>query len=145
MKIPTTFIPEKKLENKIEFLLKEKPLPQINKNEIPSYALQEKGDYLMMGEGSFHNAPNNRKIEHAKFYFSLQGKEHKLYIDGDTTKIDEQLVDLESMMIFYLFEIALTSFYEHEYGHQKSWESDMVYFTKKVYNELVKIVDKSIV
>ncbi|MDP2907398.1 MAG: hypothetical protein Q8O03_05650, partial [Nanoarchaeota archaeon] len=96
MKVPETFLPEKKLDNKVESLMKEKPLPQIGKDAIPRYALQENEDYLVMRGGIIINMTDCKKITSSTFYFTIAGEEHKLYIGNEAVmKLDEKFVSLE--------------------------------------------------
>lgn len=141
MKIPNIFVPEKKLDYKVEELLKEKPLQnsQSNKDEIPRYAVQEDGDYLIMRRGIFTNMPNHKKITSANFNFTINGKEYDLFIGGETAKLDGRFVKVEENLASKLFDLGLTSSHEpdHLTAACSDWDLEMKHATENAYKELV--------
>lgn len=143
MKVPEIFIPEKKLDDKVEELMKEEPLQnlQLNKDEIPRYAIQEDGDYLVMRGGIIINTSNCKSITSSTFYFTVDGKEHKLYIGNETvTKLDEKFVSIEESLFSKLFDMALVAGNEPDVdvpSYYDYWKSKMKHATEEAYKELL--------
>lgn len=142
MKIPNIFVPEKKLDNKVEELMKEKPLqkPQVNKDEIPRYAVQEDGDYLVMRGGIIMNMPDCKSITNSNFYFTIDGEEHKLYRGTKAVNLlDEKRVSLEESLVSKLFDLGLVASREPDRSMVacSDWELEMKHATEDAYKELV--------
>ena len=148
MKFPEIFLPEKKLDNKVEELMKEKPLQnsQSNKDEIPRYAVQENGDYLVMRGGILINTSNCKSITSSTFYFTIDSEEHKLYIGNETmTKLDEKFVSIEEDLVSKLFDLGLLASREPDLLKVpgSDWELEMKHATENIYKKLVKLVNKA--
>jgi len=142
MKIPEIFIPEKNLDNKVEGLMKEKQLQQqqVNKDEIPKYAIQEDGDYLVMRGGIIINTPNHKSITSANFYFTINGKEHRLHRGNkESNWLDGNRVSLEESLVSKLLNLGLVAFQEpdHLNAAYNDWELEMKHKTEETYKELV--------
>lgn len=137
MKIPEIFLPEKKLDNKVEELLKEKPLQKsdLSKRAIPSYAVQENRDYLMI----MYAILDNKKITSANFLFTIDGKEHEISIGGEVAKLDEKFVSVKESLISELIGLGITFSYEPDYD-SGDWKLSMKHATENAYKELVKFV-----
>jgi len=147
MKIPEIFLPEKKLDDKVEELMEEKPLktPQISKNEIPNYAIQEDGDYLVMRGGIIINTQDCKSITNANFYFTINGEEHKLHRGTkESNWLDEKYVVLGEGLVSKMFELGLVVSREPDHFHTVSacndWELEVKHKTEDTYKELVKLV-----
>ncbi len=140
MKVPEIFLPEKKLDNKVEELMKEKPLqkPQVNKDEIPRYAIQENGDYLVMRGGIIIYMPGRKSITNSTFYFTIDGEEHKLHRGTETVnRLDEEYVSLEENLVSKLFQLGLLASLEPNLDIDGYWETNMKHKTEETYKELV--------
>jgi len=140
MKIPKIFVPERKLDNKLEELLKEKPLKksQLGKYEkIPDYAIQENGDYLIMRGGIILNTTDCKSITSSTFYFTIDSEEHKLYIGNkEVMKLDEKFVSLEENLISNLFDMAIIAGNEPGLDIDNYWGMQMKHKTEDAYKEL---------
>lgn len=148
MKVPEIFLPGKKLDYKVEELLKGNLLkrPQLNKDEIPRYAVQENGDYLVMRGGILINTPNCKSITSSTFYFTLDGDVHKLYIGNEAvTTLDEKFVSVEGGLVSKLFDLVLVASREpdHLMIACSDWELEMKHATENAYKELVKLVNNA--
>jgi hypothetical protein len=148
MKVPEIFLPEKKLDNKVEELMKEKPLqnPQISKNEIPNYAVQENGDYLVMRGGIIMDMPDCKSITNSNFYFTIDGEEHKLHRGTkESNWLDEKRVSIEERLVSKLFDLGLVASHEPDrlIPVCNDWELEMKHITENVYKELVKLVNNA--
>ncbi len=148
MKIPEIFLPEKKLDNKVEEIMKEKPLqkPQVNKDEIPRYAVQENGDYLVMRDGIIMDMPDCKSITNSNFYFTIDGEEHKLHRGTkESNWLDEKRVSIEESLVSKLFELGLIASREPDrlIIATNDWELEMKYATEEAYKELVKLVNNA--
>lgn len=140
MKIPEIFVPEKKLDNKVEELMKEKPLknPQVSKNEIPNYAVQENGDYLVMRGGIIMDMHDCKSITNSNFYFTIDGEEHKLHRGTkESNWLDEKHVSIEENLVSKLFQLGLLASLEPNLDIDGYWETNMKHKTEETYKELV--------
>ncbi len=144
MKIPEIFVPERKLDNKLEELMKEKPSrnTRISKNEIPSYALQENGDYVIISHAILVSMQNNKQLTSSSFYFTTDGGEHNLFIGGDVAKLDGKFVKVKESLISELTGLGITSSYEPDYD-SGDWKLSMKHATENAYKELVKLVNNA--
>jgi len=148
MKLPQIFLLEKKLDEKVEHLLKEK-LPkglQVEKDEIPTYAIQENGDYLVMLTGIIINMPESKSMTNSTFYFTVDGEEHKLYRgNNESNWLDEKPIALSGSLVSKLLDLGLIASLEPHNSEIacNDWTLEMKHATERAYKDLVKLVNKT--
>lgn len=144
MKLSKIFVPNRNSNFKLEEFLKEdtKPSAQIplNKQEIPAYAVQENGDYLVMRSGIIMDMPDCKSITNANFYFTINGEEHKLHRGIKSVNLlDEKRVIIEESLVSELFEFGRTASEEPDVdvpSYYDHWKTKMKHATGLCVNSV---------